>query len=178
MKKNKVPFVLRPWSMSDLESLIEQANNFNIADLVDDHFPHPYTLDAGREFIELAMAATPRRILAIDVEGKAVGAIGIHPGEGIMWRNAELGYWLGEIYWGHGIMTAAVKEIVNYGFEQWPGIDRIFARPFGSNHASQRVLEKAGFVFEHRFLGTIDKNGRREDELYYAIRRKQTAHSQ
>jgi RimJ/RimL family protein N-acetyltransferase len=57
------------------------------------------------------------------------------------------------------------------GFELLPDIHRIFARPYGSNAASQRVLEKAGFVLEARMQGTFLKNGRVEDELIYALRR-------
>jgi ribosomal-protein-alanine N-acetyltransferase len=51
-------------------------------------------------------------------------------------------------------------------------ITRIFARPFGTNKASQRVLEKAGFILEGKFEKTIFKNGEYEDELIYAYRRQ------
>ena len=85
-------------------------------------------------------------------------------------KNAELGYWLAEPYWGQGIITRAITRMVSYGFEHWD-IHRIFARPFGTNIASQRALEKAGFVLEARFEKTIFKNGEYLDELVYAIRR-------
>ena len=84
-----------------------------------------------------------------------------------------MGYWLAEPFWGHGIITKAIIEIVGYGFENLQDIDRIFARPFGSNKASQRVLEKAGFQLEGRFEKTLWKNEQFEDELIYAIRRTQ-----
>lgn len=61
--------------------------------------------------------------------------------------------------------------MVEYGFEN-PDIDRIYARPFGSNIGSQKVLEKAGFTLEARFEKTILKFGELEDELVYAGRRK------
>lgn len=81
-----------------------------------------------------------------------------------------MGYWLAEPYWGKGIITGAVKEIVRYGFEMWD-IDRIFARPFGLNIASQKVLEKCGFRLEAKFEKTYFKNNEFIDELVYAIRR-------
>ena len=65
-----------------------------------------------------------------------------------------LGYWLGEPHWGKGIVTGAIKQIVDFGFKTYD-IDRIFARPFGTNIASQRVLEKAGFTFETKFEKTL-----------------------
>jgi RimJ/RimL family protein N-acetyltransferase len=67
-------------------------------------------------------------------------------------------------------MPAAIRQMVDYAFSAFE-ITRVFARPFGSNQASQRVLEKAGFTLEARLKGTIDKNGRTEDELIYAVRR-------
>jgi RimJ/RimL family protein N-acetyltransferase len=50
-------------------------------------------------------------------------------------------------------------------------VERIYARPFGSNLASQRVLEKAGFTLEGKFQQTIWKRDRYEDECIYAVRR-------
>jgi RimJ/RimL family protein N-acetyltransferase len=108
--------------------------------------------------------------LAISVEGIAVGGIGLHRQNDISSMNAELGYWLGEAYWSKGIMTAAVIRMVEYGFIHFD-FNRIFARPFGSNFASQKVLEKAGFILEARFYGTFFKDGVFEDELVYAVRR-------
>ena len=71
---------------------------------------------------------------------------------------------------GQGIATGAVKEIVEFGFRTYD-INRIFAKTFGTNRASQRVLEKAGFQLECRFEKTLFKNGEFLDELIYAVRR-------
>lgn len=161
---------LRPWRQQDASSLAFLANNFRIADNLRDVFPHPYGLDDARRFISMVQDHAPNRILAIEVDGELVGGIGLHPQSDISRMNAELGYWLGEPYWGQGIGTQAVRQMVAHGFATLP-IDRIFAIPFGSNRASQRVLEKAGFVLEGRFAGTLVKNGRREDELVYAVRK-------
>lgn len=157
--------------MEDLDDLVRNANNFNIARNLTDGFPHPYTIQNGRAFIENAIQSVPPRILCIEVEGRAAGGIGLHPQSDVFRKNAELGYWLAEPYWGKGIMTNAVKQMVEYSFSNFD-INRIFARPFGSNIASQHVLEKAGFQVEARFHGTIIKNGKEEDEVVYAVRRK------
>ena len=137
-------FQLRPWSIADLESLVRYANNPNIARFMTDGFPFPYTEENGKAFIKMATANQPANILAITVNGEAVGGIGVHPQSDIYRKNAELGYWLAEPFWGNKIVTKAITEMVAYAFETFE-IDRIFAKPFGSNTASQRVLEKAGF---------------------------------
>ncbi|HPN70711.1 MAG TPA: GNAT family protein [Saprospiraceae bacterium] len=163
-------FRLRPWHPDDLDSLVKNANDLSIAKFLTNEFPHPYTADAGRRFIEYATSGETIHIFAIEVDGEAVGGIGIHPQRDIMVKNAELGYRLGTAYHGQGIATAAVREMVNFGFNTYD-ITRIFARPFGSNIASQKVLEKAGFSLEATIRGNIYKFGVVDDELIYAIRK-------
>ncbi len=163
-------FILRPFSLNDIESSMEYANNYKIAANLTNQFPHPYTRESGERFIEMATQHSPPTILAIDIDGKASGGIGLHPQTDIHIKNAELGYWLAEPFWGQGIMTKAVLQMVDYGFKNLD-INRIFARPFGSNIGSQKVIEKAGFVLEGKFKDTIYKNGEYLDELIYAVRK-------
>lgn len=162
-------FTLRPWNINDLDNLVRYANNYKIAKNMSDGFPYPYTIEAGKAFIE-NMASNPNNLVfAININGEAVGAIGVHPQTDIHRKNAEMGYWLAEPFWGKGITSGAIKEIVEIAFKNFD-INRIFARPFGSNLASQKVLEKAGFKLEARFEKTLIKSGELEDELVYAIR--------
>ena len=163
-------FHLRPWALSDLDSLVRHANNPDIAKFMMDGFPHPYTEENGEAFIAFATKDDPIHIFAIDVNGEAVGGIGIHPQADVQRKNAELGYWLAEPFWGKGIITNAIKQMIEFGFKTYD-INRIFARPYGTNIGSQKVLEKAGFVLEGRFEKTIFKNGEFLDELVYAVRR-------
>lgn len=164
-------FILRPWNDKDTDSLVANADNINIARFMTDGFPHPYTAENARAFITMATKDVPVHIFAIEVEGKAVGGIGIHPQADIMKKNAELGYWLGESYWGKGIITAAIKQMLDFAFNTYD-ITRIYARPFGNNAASQKVLQKAGFTLEARIEKNIFKNGEFLDELIYAVRKK------
>ena len=161
---------LRPWELSDLTSLVKYANNPKIAGNMTDAFPSPYTEESGRAFISMAQKGVSAYLMAIEVEGEAVGGIGIHRQSDIMRKNAELGYWLAEPFWGQGIITAAIKDMVAYGFSHFE-FTRIFARPFGNNVASQKVLQKAGFTLEATFEKTLIKNGELQDELIYAIRK-------
>jgi [ribosomal protein S5]-alanine N-acetyltransferase len=164
-------FILRPWQLTDIESLVHYANNWNIARNMTDKFPHPYTQEAGKAFISFANSDHPVHIFAIVVAGEAVGGIGIHPQDDIHQKNAELGYWLAEPLWGKGIISKAIRQMVAFAFETY-AINRVFARPFGTNLASQKVLEKNGFVLEARLKAVLFKKGEYLDELVYAIRRE------
>ncbi len=157
--------------MNDIDSLVKHANNKNVSDNLTNQFPHPYSKQDGEKFIQMTLAQSPTAILAIEVDGEAVGGIGLHAQTDIHIKNVELGYWLAEPFWGNGIVTQAVKEMVTYGFSTFSDINRIFARPFGTNIGSQRVLEKAGFILEGKFEKTLYKNGELLDELIYAVRR-------
>lgn len=163
-------FTLRPWKPSELQSLVKYANNYNVAKNLTDKFPHPYTEDHGIAFIEMAMNGDPIHIFAIDIEGEAVGGIGIHPETDIHRLNAELGYWLAEPFWGKGIMSTAIRLMLNFAFSNYD-INRVYARPFNTNLGSQKVLEKNGFVLEAKLEKVLIKNGEILDELIYAVRR-------
>ncbi len=163
-------FSLRSFATTDLDSLVFHANNFNIAKYMTDWFPFPYTNEAGKAFIEFATKDYPIHIFAIDIEGRAVGGIGIHPQTDIFRKNAELGYWLAEEFWGNGIISKAIPQMIKFAFETYD-IKRIFARPFGTNIASQKVLEKNGFKLEARLEKTIFKNEEFLDELIYSYKR-------
>ena len=160
--------------MQDLDSLVKHANNFKIARFMTDKFPHPYTTEDGKAFISFVGHGSPANILAITVEDEAVGGIGLHPQMDVYRRNMELGYWLAEPFWGKGIVSSAIREMVQYGFSHWD-VTRIFARPFGSNTASQKVLMKAGFTLEAKIKEGIFKNGEFQDELIFAIRPNEVA---
>ena len=163
-------FKLRPFTFDDITSVVVYGNNKQIAQYMMDTFPNPYYETNAHKFIEMTMNESPIRIFAIDINDEAVGAIGIHPQQDIFRKNAELGYWLGQSFWGKGVMTAAINQMIVYGFTHFD-ITRIFARPFSNNPGSQRVLEKTGFKLEARLEKTILKNGEYLDELIYSIRK-------
>lgn len=159
-------YILRPWRSSDLDSLVKHADNYNVAKWLTNQFPHPYTYESGKGYIEMVGKDNPTRVFAIEIEGEAAGSIGIFPQTDIHEKSAEIGYWLSEKYWRNGIMSSAVRDIVKYGFDTFD-IVRIYAKPFSSNERSQRVLEKAGFALEARLKKALYKNGEFMDELIY-----------
>jgi ribosomal-protein-alanine N-acetyltransferase len=163
-------FELRPFVLSDLNSLVKHANNYNIAKNLSNKFAFPYTTDHGTAFINLALSATPIEIFAITIDNEVVGSIGVHPKTDIHCKNAEIGYWIAEQYWGNGIVPEAVKQMVNYGFKTFD-ITRIYASTYDVNTSSQRVLEKAGFILEAELKATLYKNDTFYDEVIYAVRK-------
>lgn len=167
---SSLEFRLRPFTMEDLPALVKHANDPTVAANLTDSFPHPYTEENGRFFLADAMKDVPLR-RCIDIGGEACGAIGLHPKPDLWRRNVELGYWLAREHRGKGIITEAIKQMVPLGFATFPEVVRIYATPFGTNIASQRALEKAGFVLEGNLRGTLFKLGKFEDELIYAVRR-------
>ena len=158
---------IRPWRLDDAESLARHANNRKIWLGVRDLFPHPYTIQDAHEFLQRAISEDAAMKFCIEIGGKAVGGIGVHPGEDVHRLTATMGYWLGEEFWGRGIMTEAVTAVTDFCFENFP-LRRIFAEVFANNPASARVLEKAGFTLEGRLKNNVVKDGQLVDSLLYA----------
>ena len=159
---------LRPWKRGDEESLVRHANSRRIWRNLRDAFPHPYTLADAKRWIEIANPAPPPLNFAIVVDGAAVGGIGLLLKEDVFRRSVEIGYWLGEEYWGRGIVTEAVRAVTDYAFATFD-ICRVYAGVFEWNPGSIRVLEKAGYEFECRLKKSVTKDGETIDELIYAM---------
>lgn len=153
--------ILRRWEYSDLDDLILNANNQKIADNLRDIFPFPYTYDEGEKWINFTSNQDPLTDFAIVLDDNAAGGIGLNIGQDIERLSAEVGYWLGEKYWGKGIASMALKGIVSYGFTDL-GLERIYAKPFEHNTASRRVLEKNDFQLE----GILRKSAIKSKKIY------------
>ena len=159
--------VVRQWHMSDAEALVRHADNINVARQLRDRFPHPYTRANASLFLKAATSAAEPSNLAIEVDGEAAGAIGYVPGMDVERYSAEIGYWLGESFWGRGIVTEALVLVTDYVFTTG-NLLRLFALPFADNVASTRVLEKAGFVREATLRSSSVKYGQPRDQALYA----------
>ncbi|MBI5095465.1 MAG: GNAT family N-acetyltransferase [Candidatus Hydrogenedentes bacterium] len=161
--------VLRPLRVDDDVSIASLGNNRNIWLNVTNHFPHPYTIEDARAFIARRLETPgPPRTLAITLQDTAVGVIDVDLKSDVYCRTAVAGYWLGEPYWGRGIVTEALRLITNYAFQTFE-IDRIEASVFAWNAASARVLEKAGYTLEGRHRKASFKDGKVTDDLVYAV---------
>lgn len=159
---------IRILKSDDIPIIAEIANNIKIWNNVRDSFPHPYTLNDAKLFIESVQNESPQTTFAIDYYDKLVGVIGLIIQSDIYRLNAEVGYWLGEPYWGKGITAEALKLITHYGFEKLKLV-RIFASVFEHNKPSIRVMQKAGYTLEYICKNSIIKNGTLINEFRFSI---------
>lgn len=162
--------VLRPWEPRDRIPLVRNANSRAVWRNLRDRFPHPYTDKDAESYFNLVAGQSPVTSFAIEAGGHAAGGIGLEVGEDVHRLTAEIGYWLGENYWGRGIMTDAVRAVTDYALAML-GARRIFAGVFAWNPASMRVLEKAGYEREGVLVNAVIKDGEVIDQVLYAITR-------
>jgi RimJ/RimL family protein N-acetyltransferase len=153
--------------MDDAASIAAAANDRAVWRQLRDLFPHPYQLSDARAFIGRAGLQDPPQALAIAVEGKAVGGVGIERQCDISRGSAEIGYWLGRTAWGKGIGTEAVQLVSDWAFLTFDLL-RLYATPFADNAASCRVLEKAGYRLEGILRRSAIKDGEIRDQRMYA----------
>ena len=153
-------FLLRPWRIEDAAALVLHANDEAVSARLSDRFPFPYSADDAMRF--LAQSVEPPALnLAIEIEGGAVGGIGLRPGKGELRIGAHFGYWLGRRFWGRGIMSRIVPVWSAHVFACF-GFERLHTTVFANNPASARVLEKSGFVRE----GTLRRAAIKGSEVF------------
>lgn len=168
MKISFDDYCIRSYELSDLEALVKYANNIKVSQLLRDQFPYPYTrFDAEAWLMEACNQYTETNF-AIANNQELIGAIGINPQEDVNRFSAEIGYWLGEPFWGKGIVTDAVKTFTKYVFENFD-LNRIFANVFEGNFASEKILMKTGYQKEAVLKKAVFKNGKFLDQYIYAI---------
>ena len=168
MTLNLETCTVRSWRADDVASLVAHANNRKIWINLRDRFPHPYTKSDGQAFVRASRKMQRESNFAISLDGAAIGGIGFHLQSDVDRVSAEIGYWLGEPFWGRGIATEALVAVTRHAVEGH-GLTRLFAVPFASNIASCRVLEKAGYVLEGHLRRSAIKDGRIVDQVQYAF---------
>ncbi len=165
---NNIPLFLREFNDNDKYTLPGLCNNFKIWLHLRDSFPYPYKESDAVEFISMVNKQKPALTFAIVYNTELVGAIGLVIETDVYRKNAEVGYWIAEPYWGNGIAQASLELICEYGFEKL-SLLRIYAKVFANNPASMRVLEKAGFIKECISVKAAIKNKEILDVHQYAI---------
>ncbi len=138
---------IRCWKNEDTAQLTAIANNKKIWLNVRDRFPHPYTVDDAIQWITYTSSQKPLQNFAITYNGQIAGSIGVLLRDDVYKKTIEIGYFIGEPFWGKGIATQAVALLIEYIQKQFDVV-RIYAEVFEHNKASMRVLEKSGFYLE------------------------------
>jgi RimJ/RimL family protein N-acetyltransferase len=161
---------LRPYTEADIPELLPLIGTREVA-ATTLRIAHPYTEQDARDFLQLAK--DPDKLwLAITLrsDGGQIGGIGLRVEK--QHQHAELGYWLGVPFWGHGYATEAASEIVRYGFETL-ALHRIFASHFKHNPASGRILTKIGMTHEGCQREHLRKWDQFVDSELYGILRRE-----
>ncbi len=164
---------IRKWRIDDKSDLATNLNNLKVLNNLRDGLPYPYTENDAEDFIRAMLSADKDSTFAfaITLDDKVIGSIGVFRQDNIHYRTAEMGYYIGEPYWGNGYMTNAIKQVCEYVFKN-TDIIRIFAEPFTYNIASCRALEKAGFQYEGTLKSNAVKCGNIVDMKMYALIRE------
>lgn len=164
---------IRKWRIDDKSDLAIILNNPKVLNNLRDGLPYPYTENDAEDFIRAMLSADKNNTFAfaIALDDKAIGSIGVFRQDNIHCKTAEMGYYIGEPYWGNGYMANAIKQVCEYVFEK-TDIIRIYAEPFAHNIASCRALEKAGFQYEGTLKSNAVKCGNIVDMKMYALVRE------
>jgi len=124
--------------------------------------PYPYGESDGRFFVENIARGETEFAWALECEGAFIGVVGLHilPG-----RLPELGYWLGEPFWGQGYATEAGHAAV--AAARQAGAPGLRSRALLDNHASRKVLKKLGFLEAGEDIDTTGTlTGRKVMQMY------------
>jgi RimJ/RimL family protein N-acetyltransferase len=158
---------IRHYQATDADALVKHANSRAVWLNMRDAFPHPYTQSSAQAFLENCRQQNPKTFFAIATPQEAIGGIGLHLHEDVHRLTAEIGYWLGDAFWGKGIMTETLTKFTDFALNEFQLV-RIHAEPYANNAASCRVLEKSGYLLEGRLKNSAIKDGRILDQVVYA----------
>lgn len=153
------------------EEIQKLANNHAIAVNLRDAFPYPYTVEDAVTYLELAANGVLGHVFGIYDNDTFVGCCSLIPQNDVYRINAEIGYWIGEPYWGRGYATDAVRQCLKFAFEEL-NLLRVYANIYEYNIGSMKVLGKVGFEKEAIIKSSIMKEGKIFDEHLYSIRKQ------
>ena len=143
---------LRPWKESDAEALYRYACNPNIGPIAG--WPPHTSVENSREIIKTVLSAPGSYAVVLKETNETVGSVGIMTARSEI-RSAkmtdsecEIGYWIGEPYWGRGLIPEAVSELIRYAFEDLQ-MTTIWCGYYDGNEKSKRAQEKCGFIYSH-----------------------------
>ena len=155
--------ILRPWREEDAECLYHFAKNPKIGPIAG--WPPHKSVEESLEIINTIFSK--RETYAITMDDKSIGCVGLlfYPDTNHYWddEGVELGYWIGEEYWGQGLVVEACKAVIKHAFEDLK-INKIHASFRYENRQSKRVLEKLGFKY-YCDMKNIDYSGKEIREI-------------
>ena len=136
-------FILRQPTMGDAEPIARFLNDFEVAGNLA-RVPFPYHLTDARAWLATRKPSLPaaETNFAIDLPGEGfAGQVGFHQGP----QGVIIGYWLGQPFWGRGIMTEAAIASLDWFFDT-TGATEVISGVFHFNAASLAIQHKLGFT--------------------------------
>ena len=161
--------LLRPFQESDAADLYEYAKDPRVGPIAG--WPVHTSVENSREIIRTVFAAPNTFAVAERETGKVIGSAGFTAqARGGFAASDEIGYALHPDWWGRGIMTEVVAELIRFGFED-RGLEAIWCSHYAENIASRRVIEKSGFSYVTEEMVT-DDNGAHLTRFYALLRQQ------
>lgn len=160
------------------------ANHEEVASFMSDRFASPYTVADAESFIQQTFhdddtAQYPHSLAIVlkpgfpgnpsTTEPLIIGGVGTHQLTDIFYRTWDMGYYLSPMVWRQGYGTEAIKAFTRWAFNTWPLLNRIQAHTYENNLASQKLLQKCGFVIEGRGRGVVEKNGKLMGDVAFGL---------
>ncbi len=141
--------VLRPWEESDATDLYNIAKNDKVA-LPCGWMPHD-NVEESLMLIKTVLNISEIYAICLKETEKPIGRIGLKVGIELsdvceQETEAEVGYWVGEEFWGNGFVPEVLRELMKYGFEEL-GLTKIWCNHFDGNTKSKSVKDKLGFKY-------------------------------
>ena len=142
--------ILRHWKETDADSLYQYAKDPAVGPVTG--WPAHKNVQESRDVIRNVLSARQCYAVCLKTDGRAIGSIElILNGRTDMTERedeCELGFWLGQDFWGQGIMPEAAGELLRYGFEDLH-MQTIWCAYYDGNVKSKRTQEKIGFIYHH-----------------------------
>lgn len=162
--------LLRLFQTSDASEVTKLCDNYNIYKNTL-YLPYPYSIEDALSWIEnhldnfnnnrsYEFAITDKNT------GNLYGAISLSNNQ--KFNNGEIGYWIGEEFWGNGYATEAGEAILEFAFSE-KQYHKVYARHFKSNSASGRVIQKIGMSQEGVLREHVMKENQYKDLVYYGV---------
>ena len=144
--------LLRPWQESDAEALYKYAANPNVGPIAG--WPPHTSVENSREIIKTVLSGEESYAVVLKETSEPIGSIGIMTARSeihtvkISDTECEIGYWIGEPYWGQGLIPEAIREILRPAFEDLR-LSSVWCGYYDGNEKSRRAQEKCGFIYSH-----------------------------
>ena len=169
---------LREMTLADAEFYFRHFNNDKIVEGC--CFPGPKSLEAAKKELELYCIKPYQENRGIrwgivkKEDDELIGTCGFYDWNTTA-RRAETGYDLEPAYWGRGVMTEAMRAVLEYGYEKM-GLNRIQAIIDSENTRSMRLVQRLGFKKEGVLRQRSYFNGEFRDDVVFSLLRKEWTH--